>query len=104
MPAHTINARNCTEYLRSIGVEISEETATAWGKQEKEERRRRRAHKAELKRSCEHSRTHDTTVYSSVGVFVDTYCSDCRRRIASTLAPRGPDGGGGEPIPLPLVA
>lgn len=87
----TVNARVCAEYLRSIGVNVPDEQAQAWAEQEKETRRRKRAHKAELKRSCGHFRTHETRIYSDRGSVTVTYCSDCRIATAlHTLRLRAP--------------
>jgi hypothetical protein len=91
--ADNINASKCVDYLRYMGIEVSDEQAQAWEAHEKEERKRRRAHNRELKRSCGHFRTHDTRIYSERGAELVTYCSDCRIELRSTsltYSPRPP--------------
>lgn len=88
--SRAMNAKNCATYLRSIGVEVTEEAQAVWVAREKEARFARRAHSAELARTCGHFRTHDTIVRDHTGSTVDTYCSDCRRLLGSRPLPYRP--------------
>jgi hypothetical protein len=81
--AANANASKCVEYLRYIGIEVTDEQAQAWITQEKRERQRRRAHNREVKRSCGHFRTHDTRIFSDKGAVLATYCSECRLHLRS---------------------
>jgi hypothetical protein len=75
-----INASKCITYLTSIGVRVSETDAKAWLQQERYYRAKRRAHRRELKKSCGHFRTHQTTIVSDAGTQLVTYCDDCGKR------------------------
>lgn len=100
-----INVAKCVAYLRRIGLDISETTRGEWLAHEANERTRRRAHNRELKKSCGHFRTHDCRVVSQGSDVVITYCNDCHRAVSQRPnAPRGPSGGGGEPLPAREVA
>lgn len=76
-----INASRCIDYLRAVGVVVTDETAAAWVTQEKDHRAANRARNRELKRSCGHFRTHVTTIYSEAGREDMTTCSDCYRYV-----------------------
>jgi hypothetical protein len=72
-----INAARCASYLRSIGVIVSDDMASAWGQRERDHRARKRAHNRELKRSCGHFRTHWCKVHHADGTTDVRHCSDC---------------------------
>lgn len=77
-----VNVEKCVQYLRRIGVDISPDLAASWLHQQATDRAKRRAHNRELKRSCGHFATHDCTVYTTDGAWVDRVCSDCRRVVS----------------------
>ena len=95
-----VNAEKCVAYLRRIGIEITESTAAAWIAREEDDRARRRAARAELKRSCGHFRTRETRVIHDGGDEMVTNCSDCGRYLRSRPTPTRPPNGGGEPLPV----
>ena len=72
-----INVKKCVEYLRSVGVFIREDTASLWAEQEAAYRAGRRAARRELKRSCGHFSTHETSVYWDDGSEIQTICNAC---------------------------
>lgn len=76
-----MNVADAVEYLRSIGVDVGEETAHAWNEQQTVHRLERRRHKAELKRSCGHFRTYWCTIRSAEGTVYAKSCRDCRKYV-----------------------
>jgi hypothetical protein len=72
-----INATRCAEYLRMIGVPVSDGLAAAWVTQESDHRARKRAHNRELKKSCGHFRAHWTRVHHGGGTTDVRNCIDC---------------------------
>lgn len=97
-----MNAARCAEYLRGIGVSVTEAVEGEWVEIERETRATRRANRRELKRSCGHFSTHDTTIHTwDDGSWIATYCSDCQIELSRR---RPPPPKHREPIPTARTA
>ena len=77
MSGVSINAVRCVEYLRRIGVDVTDDQASQWQTREALDRAEKRINRAELKRSCGHFRTYWCKVYHTNGLTEVKICSDC---------------------------
>lgn len=91
MSGPNINAKRCAEYMRQMGLDVSPEKEAWWCALEKGTRLARRAHKAELKRSCGHFNTYWSTIYHSGGKTEARCCRECHQYVEY----RGASMGGG---------
>jgi hypothetical protein len=84
----SINVAKTVEYLRYMGIDVTDEQAEAWAETERETRAKRRRHRAELKRTCGHFRTYWCTIVSNEGTVYVRTCSDCRRHVERRDSPQ----------------